>query len=182
MDLRERLTKTNESKSETALERAPRIQQPVLDVLNEQIKNELHSSQIYRAFASYLDDNGWNNGSKVFFKYADEELKHMNKIYEYIYDRNCKAIVPACEGVDQNYAGIKDILTKGLEHEILVSNQWENIAKIACENNDKTTVNFARWFHEEQIEEENKMRDMLDFINLGAPDWKIEEQFGDMLG
>lgn len=181
MDLKQKLD-ASKIKTTTVPERIPRLKPAVHAVLQEQIKNELYSSQLYRGMASYLDDAGWNSASKVFFKYADEELKHMNKIYEYLYDRNCKAQVPSCDGAPIEYTNIRDILTKGLEHEIMVSEQWENIAKTACGNDDKTTVDFARWFHEEQIEEENKMRDMLDLLNLGMPDWALEAKFEEMLG
>ena len=76
-----------------------RLSPTVLSILNEQIKNELHSSQIYRGMSCWLDDAKWPAGTKLFFKYADEELVHMSKIYQYVFDRNCKAVVPTCESV-----------------------------------------------------------------------------------
>ncbi len=179
MGLKEQI---NTVKVPQAVERIPRIKSPVLSVLNEQIKNELYSSQLYRSMASCLDDKGWNNAAKLFFKYADEELTHMRKFYQYIYDRNCKAIVPACEQPPLEFPTINDILNKSLEHEILVSTQCENIARIACENNDKTTVTFMQWFENEQIEEENKFRDLIDLVNLGIPYYELEERFEEMLG
>ncbi len=181
MNLKDKLD-TSKIRTSTPQEKIPRLKPAVLTAIQEQIKNELYSSQLYRGMASYLDDMGWNSAAQLFFKYADEELTHMNKFYKYLYDRNCKAQVPPCEGVPTEYAGIRDIFTKGLEHEILVSTQIENIAKIACENDDKTTVDFLRWFHAEQIEEENKMRDILDLINLGIPDWALEAKFAEELG
>lgn len=166
-------TSINEGK----IESEARLSDKILNILNLQIKNELESSQVYRSMSCWLDDKGWNNTSKYFFRSADEELVHMNKIYQYIFDRNCKAIVPTCEKVEDKFKDIKDVAEKSLQHEMNVTKQWENISKIAKTEDDNTTFEFAQWFLKEQIEEENKFRNILDKINLDIPNWKIDELF-----
>ena len=168
-------------KSVTKPELIKRLPDPVLNVLNEQIKNELVSSQIYRAMASWLDDKGWSNGSKLFFKYADEELTHMNKIYNYLYDRNCKAIVPECPKVKTEYSSMREILEDSLKHEFEVSANWMNIADVALANKCHVTYEMALWFQKEQNEEEIKFRDLLFKLDLGMPDWAFEQHLGTKL-
>ena len=182
MELKNKLKNKVISESNSKLEFKQRLQPNIISILNSQIANELQSSQIYRGMACYLDNIGWSNASKYFMKSADEELEHMRKVYNYLFDKNCKAVVPCCKDVQQEFADIRDVLTKSLEHEIVVTSNWENIAKLACDSNDKTTMFFSQWFINEQVEEESKIRELLYLLNLDAPKWKMEEEFKELLG
>lgn len=173
-------TTENENETEHTIgegENAPRLMQTVLDSLNAQIKNELVSSQIYRGMACWLDDKGWIGASKYFFKAGQEELKHMDKIYEFIFDRNSLAVVPGCDAVKQEFTDIRNVVEESLQHEIQVTKQWEGIAQLAKTEGDNTTYAFAQWFLNEQIEEEAKFRDLLFKFDLDMPNWKIDELF-----
>lgn len=159
------------------LENKPRLSEAILSLLNTQIKNELQSSQIYKGVSCWLDDNGWIGASKYYFKSAAEELTHMDKIYQYLFDRNCKAVVPTCDEVKQDFKDIREIVEFSLEHEMEVSKQWEEISKKAKEENDSTTHEMAEWFLKEQVEEEEKFRNILFKMNLDMPKWKVDELF-----
>ena len=125
----------------------------------------------------WLDDEGWVEGAKYFFKSAQEELTHMDKVYNYLFDRNVVAKVPVTEEVKQEFETIRGVVEASLAHEIEVSKQWEEISKDAKEENDNTTFEFAQWFLKEQVEEENKFRDMLDRMNLDMPKYEIDDMF-----
>ena len=181
MALKDKLKdKVNSLQSSVAIEFKPRLQPDIVSILNQQICNELQSSQIYRGMACWLDNAGWTNASEYFMKSADEELKHMNKIYEYLFDKNCKAICPNCSQVAQEFSDIRDILVKSLEHEMVITCNWEDIASLSCEKKDKTTIFLSDWFLSEQTEEEIKWRNILYLIDLDAPKWKIEEYFKEL--
>ena len=156
-----------------------RLSESVLAILNDQIKNELHSSQIYRGMSCWLNDAKWPAGTKLFFKYADEELTHMSKIYEYIFDRNCTAVVALCEPVKSDFADIREVVEASLEHEIEVTNNWEGIATLAKEEGDNTTYEFAQWFLKEQVEEEDKFRTILEKMDLDMPKYEIDKLFAE---
>jgi ferritin len=181
MDLREKLTKSSEPKTTTAIEKVPRLKPEIINILNEQITNEFRSAQIYFAISACLDDKGWNNAGKLFLKYGHEEMTHMKKVQEYLYDRNCKAVITGLPEVEAEYGSIKEALTTALEHEIGVTANWQAIACAAKDAKDTTTFMFTDWFLAEQVEEENKFRDLLDLINLGIPDWELEHRIGEML-
>jgi large subunit ribosomal protein L21 len=53
----------------------------IIILLNKQIKNELDSSQLYRAISCWLDNEGWLASSKYFNKkaYNYESLNHQNR-------------------------------------------------------------------------------------------------------
>lgn len=159
------------------IENEHRLSDEITKILNEQIKNELMSSQIYRGMSCYLDDAGWVDAAKYFFKAAQEELVHMDKIYQYIFDRNSVAIVPVTEEVKQKFETIREVVEESLKHEIEVTKNWDDIAEAADKSGDNVTYEFAQWFLKEQVEEENKWRDILDKMNLDMPKWRIDELF-----
>lgn len=165
-----------------AIEHEPRLIPAITEILNAQIANELNSSQIYRSMSAWLDDKGWIGGSALFFKYAEEELAHMTKIYKYLYEKNCRAIVPACAAPAIDYTGVRELTEAGLQHEFEVTTNWTNIANLAKENNDHDTYTFAMAFVNEQREEEEKLRNILFKMDLEMPNWKIDELFSDILG
>jgi len=165
-----------------AIEHEPRLIPAITEILNAQIANELNSSQIYRSMSSWLDDKGWIGGSALFFKYADEELAHMSQIYKYIFEKNCRAIVPSCNPVPVDYQSVRQVAESGLAHEMKVTADWTSIANLAKENNDHDTYTFAMKFVNEQREEEEKLRNILFKMDLDMPNWKIDELFNDLLG
>ncbi len=154
-----------------------RLSKEIATMLNTQIQNELSSSQIYRGMSCWLENEGWSNSATYFFKAAQEELTHMDKIYQYLFDRNVLALVPISAEVKQDYKDIRELVELALEHEISVTDNWEAISVIAKEQGDNTTCEFAQWFLKEQIEEENKFRSILDKMNLDIPKWKIDDLF-----
>ena len=177
MELKSKLKNKPIQESNSKLEFKPRLQPTIVSILNLQIANELQSSQVYRSMACYLDNCGWTNAASYFFIASDEELIHMNKIYDYLFSKNCKAITPEITKVNQEFKNIRDVITKALEHEILVTEQWENIANISCESKDRTTMFFSQWFLNEQITEESKFRNLLYMIDKGTPDWYLDKKF-----
>lgn len=164
------------------LENKPRLEESIIKVLNYQIEKELESSQIYRAMSTWLDDKGWVNGTTLFFNYADEELGHMSKIYKYLFEKNCKAVVPTVGKVKQDFKDVKELLELALEHEIEITENWNSIANLASKTKDNDTYSFALLFVNEQREEEDKIRNILDSTNLDMPNWKIDELFKELVG
>lgn len=159
------------------IEYEKRLSQPIIDILNEQIKNELESSQIYKGMSVYLDDKGWVISSAYYYSASQEELTHMDKIYNYLFEKNCKPIVPVIGQIKQDFESIREVLEESLKHEILVTKNWEDIANLALNEKDNTTYNFSQWFINEQRSEEEKFRNLLFSLDKDIPDWYLDENF-----
>ena len=170
-----------EAAKKNSIEQKTRLSKGVAAILNKQIENELYSSQVYRAFSAWLDDEGWIGGSQLFFKYADEELGHMSKIYTYLYEKNAKAIVPNVKNVPVNFNNVRDVVAKALEHEMKVTKNWNDIANKAKGEDDNDTYSFALGYVNEQREEEEKIRNILFSMDLDMPKWKIDEMFKNLI-
>jgi len=163
-----------------AIQDEGRLSEKLSSLLNKQIQNELQSSQIYRGMSCWLDSAKWIGASNYYFKSSQEELTHMEKIYKFLFDRNVVAKVPICEEVKQKFEDVREIVEESLKHEIEVTKEWDDISNAAKDEGDNTTYEFAQWFLKEQIEEEDRFRNILFKLDLEMPKWKIDEMFTEL--
>ncbi len=181
MALKEQLKdKVNSLQSNVVIEFKPRLNQKIIDLLNTQIGNELFNSHFYKGIAAWCSNGPWSNGYEYFMKRGAEEQEHANKIIEYLDEKNCKINIPTVEAPCLSYIDIRDIAIKGLEKEIATTCEWELIASTAKELGDNTTYLYSDWFLNEQISEEVEGRELLYKLDLGMPNWKIEEYFEEL--
>ncbi|MBN1117968.1 MAG: hypothetical protein JXA77_12220 [Bacteroidales bacterium] len=60
------------------------LSQKIEDALNEQVKKEGYSSNLYLSMASWAEKNGFAGIAQWMYAQSDEERIHMLKFIEYI--------------------------------------------------------------------------------------------------
>jgi len=139
-------------------------------VLNNQIRIEAESSQIYLAMASWAELKGLEGVSQFMYGQSDEERQHMLKLFKYINERGGHAKVSELSGPSLEFGSIKEMFQTLFKHEIFVSQSINELVHISLEEKDYATHNFLQWYVAEQIEEEAQARTILDKINLIGDD------------
>lgn len=142
----------------------------VMDLLNEQIVKEAHSSSIYLAMASWCDHNGLTNSADFFYKQSDEEREHMLKIFKFINENGGTAYSPEVAGVSHDYNSLQEIFETALDQEIQISKSINNIVAKCRKVQDFGSEHFLHWFIQEQMEEENQFRRILELFDLMGTD------------
>lgn len=138
--------------------------------LNEQIKVEAESSQIYLAMASWAEVKGFEGIAMFMFKQSDEERQHMLKLVKYVNQRGGHAVISALDEPRLDYTSFKKLFTQLYNHEVKVSASINNLVEIALKEKDYATHNFLQWYVSEQIEEEASAKLILDKIELIGDD------------
>lgn len=138
----------------------------IQNALNKQIELEASSSQYYLAMASWADTQGFDGVAQFLYRHSDEERMHMLKLFKFINERGGNAIVPALKQPPQTFASLNAIFEHIFEHEVMVSNEINNLVEICLKEKDYTTHNFLQWYVSEQIEEEALARKILDKLKL----------------
>lgn len=138
--------------------------------LNEQIKVEAESSQIYLAMASWAEVKGFEGIAMFMFKQSDEERLHMLKLLKYVNQRGGHASISSLDEPRLDYTSFKTLFRQLYEHEVKVSACINNLVDIALTEKDYATHNFLQWYVSEQIEEEAQARVILDKIDLIGDD------------
>jgi ferritin len=138
--------------------------------LNNQIKLEAESSQIYLGMASWAETKGLNGIADFLYGHADEERMHMLKLIRYVNERGGHAFIPTLDGPKNEYATVNEVFETFLNHEIMVSAQIDDLVGLAFSERDYSTHNFLQWYVAEQIEEEALARTVLDKLALIGDD------------
>lgn len=134
--------------------------------LNNQIKIEAESSQIYLSMASWAEVKGLEGISLFMYKHSDEERMHMLKLIKYVNERGGQAIISTLPAPSSDFKSFKQMFQDLYDHEIFVSQSINDLVHVALEERDYATHNFLQWYVAEQIEEEALARTILDKINL----------------
>ncbi|MDV6169975.1 ferritin [Flavobacterium sp. DG1-102-2] len=138
--------------------------------LNDQIRMEAESSQIYLAMASWAEIKGFEGISAFMFKQSDEERQHMLKLLKYVNQRGGEAVVSALDEPRLDYSSFRTLFRQLYEHEVKVSASINELVDIALTGKDYATHNFLQWYVSEQIEEEATAKVILDKIDLIGDD------------
>lgn len=154
--------------------------------MNFHIEMEENSSRLYRAMSQWFTYNGWTSAGALFNKYADEEMTHMKKFYDYLQDRDVLPITPVVEEQSNKFESMEKIIEASYKHEIDVSIELSKTAARALKEGCLTSFTFMQWFINEQIEEEAKMKSFLDRIDMlketNTSLFFMEETFEEALG
>lgn len=134
--------------------------------LNDQIKLEGQSSQIYLSMACWADHHGFEGAAAFLYTHSDEERMHMLKLVKYVNNRGNQAKIPALEAVEGDYKSLKDIFSQILNHEMNVTASINEIIDVCVTDKDHITNNFMQWYVAEQLEEELLARTVLDKLEL----------------
>ncbi|CAL2104055.1 Ferritin [Tenacibaculum sp. 190130A14a] len=151
---------------ETAIRRDMILDVEVVDLLNHQIMMEQKASSKYLAMASWCDQRELRNSATYFYNQAEEERTHMMKIFKFVNDNGGSAISPTVNEVPHEYESLRAVFEASLDAEIEVTKAIHNVFKTARKVGDFTSEIFLQWFVTEQAEEEEKVRDILDMIDL----------------
>lgn len=134
--------------------------------LNAQIAVENSSSQFYLAMASWAETEGLNGVANFLYRHSDEERMHMLKLVRYVNERGGRAEITALEKPPKKFESVQFVFKSLFEHEVMVSNQINDVVELCLKEKDYTTHNFMQWYVSEQIEEEALARNVLDKLNL----------------
>lgn len=136
------------------------------DALNAQIREELYSSYLYLAMASYcqsLNLGGFAHWMRV---QSQEELAHGLKFFDYIEDRGGRVLLQAIDQPAAEFAGPVDVFQKTLAHEQHITGRIHALFGQALEEKDFASTGFLQWFVDEQVEEEKNATDILNWLKM----------------
>ena len=142
----------------------------VMDMLNEQIAKEAHSSAVYLAMASWCDHNGLINSAEFLYTQSTEEREHMLRIFKFINDNGGTAFSPEISNINHDFNSLQEIFETALDQEIQITKSINNIVAKCRKVQDFGSENFLQWFVQEQMEEENQFRRILEMFDLMGTD------------
>ena len=134
--------------------------------MNGQIGEEAYASFLYLSMSTWCEHKGLEGCAKFFRRQSEEEHMHMMKIVDYILEMDGKVIIPQINQPPEDFESVQTIFTSTYDHEKRVTSCINQLVDLSLEENDHSTHNFLQWYVEEQREEENLIRSILDKLQL----------------
>jgi len=142
------------------------MNQKVELALNEQINAELHSAYLYLSMSSWFDSTGLRGFANWERIQAMEERDHALKIFDYVITRGGRAVMTQIDAPQSEWKDAKDAFETQLAHEQKVTSLINNLVDLSISEKDHATGNFLQWFVNEQVEEEDNARTILEQLKM----------------
>ena len=134
------------------------------DAINAQINAELWSAYLYLAMSMDAESKGLKGVANWFYVQFREEQDHARIFMNYLNSRDAKVELAPIAEVPAEWPSVLDMFRQTLEHEKKVTALINNLAAIAAEDRDYASSNKLVWFIDEQVEEEESAREMIDAV------------------
>ena len=141
-----------------------KISKNVVDALVEQYNFEIESGYIYLAMVHDLKDKAWDGFAHFMDKQAHEEYEHATKFKHFIEEIGARVELKAIPEPKKEYKSVLEIFEEAYAHEQEVTKRIEHIYELALKEKNYVVVEFLNWFLEEQVEEEDNMRNIVEVL------------------
>ena len=139
------------------------ISKKLEDALNDQINKEFYSAYLYLGIAVHFEAEGLKGFAKWMRVQALEEQGHAMKLYNYLFSVDAKPVLKAIKEAPVHYAKPPvEVIQEVLKHEQFVTASINSLYELALAEKDYKTQTFLQWFINEQVEEEENDRNILD--------------------
>ena len=145
--------------------------------LNVQIGNELAAHNQYLACAVHYDAETMPQMAAFFYRQAMEERAHAMMMVRYLLDTDAPVRIPAVPAPVGDFADVVAPVELALEQEKRVTEQVNDLLRIAREEHDFASEQFMQWFVKEQVEEVATMNDLLAVVRRCRDDLQDIEEF-----
>ena len=170
-------------KTTSILRQKTSLQESVVEMLNQQMAVEAHSSALYLSMSAWCYAQGLRGTGEFFRKQSEEEREHMMKIFHYISHAGALAVSPEVKSIESNFSDLRAVLVMALEQEIQITENFNRMSEHCQKVRDYQTTRFLQWYLDEQFEEESQARrciEIFDQINHKDAIFDIDREIHDL--
>jgi ferritin len=146
------------------------LKQEITDLLNGQINKEFYSSYFYLDMSNYFCAKNLTGFGKWFDSLAKEEFRHGMKMMKYLQKNVETVVLDTILAPKEKFTEIRDVLRTTLGHEMIISQEINNIYAQAYEIKDFKTMQFLDWFVKKQGDQEKRVSDLCKRFELFGSD------------
>ena len=136
------------------------------DALVKQINEELFSAYLYLQMSAYFENIGLKGFANWMMVQYKEETDHAMKIFRYLLSRGENIELFEIKQPKNSWNSPLEVFEETLEHEKHITECINNLVDIAEKVKDRATYNFLQWYIDEQVEEEENDREIIDKLKL----------------
>ncbi len=152
------------------------------EALNAQINAEMWSAYLYLSMAAYCHAEGQPGMGKWFEVQFKEEQDHAKILFNYVISRNGKVNLRPIEAVPTEWNSILTVFENALRHEQSITESINKLFALTSQENDYATQSMLQWFIDEQVEEEENVKTIIDNLKMikdnGFGIYMIDKELG----
>lgn len=138
----------------------------VYKVFNDQVQAELYSAYMYLAMSLYLEDQNFKGMAHWMRLQYEEEREHAFRLAKFMQERGVKPELLQIDAPPAEFGTPLEVFKKALEHEKYVTSRIHAMYEVAMEEKDYAAMTHLHWFIDEQVEEEDQTRDIVDRLAM----------------
>ncbi len=142
------------------------ISKRLAEAINTQINAELWSAYLYLSMSAHFAADGKPGFANWFYVQFKEEQDHGMKLLHYLIKQDATPKLLPIDKVDTKWKSPLAAFEDTLKHEIEVTSMINNLYSIAVEENDYASQSMLKWFVDEQVEEEETARGIIDGLKM----------------
>lgn len=146
------------------------ISETMQEQLNHQIQHEFWAEHSYLAVAAGFERLGLKVFARVFWEQAVEEHGHAMRILDYLLRVGGKPELRGVGAARGDYPSVESMVAAALAAEEETTRKVHAIVALAEQEKDYSTRSFIQWKVDEQVEELQKMHDLVALVELAGPD------------
>lgn len=121
----------------------------------DQMNYEFFSEHAYLALAAYCSSESWDGFSNFFIVQAEEEKQHGMKIFRFLCDLGKRPTISGFPSPEKEVSSVLAAFEAAYDHEKVVTKRFYDISDVALNEREHATLQFLKWFIDEQVEEES---------------------------
>ena len=134
--------------------------------LTDQVNEEFYSAYLYLSMSAYFSKIGLKGFASWMMVQYKEETDHGMKMFNYLIARGEDVKLQEIKEPPSDWDSPLQVFEETLKHEQHITERINYLIDIAEEVKDRATYNFLQWFIDEQVEEEENDREIIDKLKL----------------
>ncbi len=145
-----------------------KITPKIAEVINKQINSELGAQYTYMGMQAWFESTPYEGFARWMKIQADEEHGHARRFFSYLNERGGRVELMPLDAPKCAFQSPLEAFQAALAHEEKVTGQIEAIYDLALREKDYLTAGFLNWFLEEQVEEEDNARRIVEKLEAAG--------------
>lgn len=135
-------------------------------MLNEQFHREMFSAMQYLAICSYFEDMNLDGFANFFRIQAQEEMDHAMKQFDYVHRIDGTITMTSLPKPKTEFGSLVEVFEFTLKAEQGITENINQLMMKAVQLGDFATQTFLQFFVQEQVEEEELVRNILQKLKM----------------
>lgn len=147
------------------------ITKTMQSAINKQINAELWSAYLYLSMSMDAEAKALDGIANWFFVQWLEEQDHARILQNYMNASGAKVLLQPIDKVETEWDDPLEMFQQTLKHEKQVTEMINDLVRLAMSEGDFATLSRLQWFVDEQVEEEENARDLVDDFSRAGKDF-----------